>query len=191
MSAPTAPRLEIHPWAQSSTLQFAWAPPLIGAVSSYNLICSSISFSQSYNPSTFLTKVNGLTNNQEYTFQLSASNINGTSAYAKFMIAEPGAPSQGATNVVVSTVNSTIALINWSYSTNVNECKARYFAISAIPSTLGQSTYVYIAYQNQSSFQMQPLNPAETYTFLVQAVTDVSWAFPYIYSFSPPLTMNP
>jgi len=191
MSAPSIPIIEIHPWAFPNSLRFAWGPPNTGTVSSYNLICSSVSFNKSFNSSTFSVQVSSLTNNQDYTFQLAAQNADGSSPYEKFLIAKPGAPSKGAVNVLASTVNSTIANVTWSYSTNTGECKAQYFAISAIPSTTGLSTLVLIAYPNQSTFQIRNLEPTQTYTFLVQAVTDAAWAYPYSYSISPPLNMNP
>ena len=191
MSAPSIPIIEIHPWAFPNSLRFAWAPPETGPVSSYNLICSSINFSDSFNSSTFSVQISSLTNNQDYVFQLAAENPDGKSPYEKFLIAKPGAPSLGATNVLASTVNSTIANVTWSYSTNTGECTAQYFAISAIPSTPVVSTLVLIAYPNQSTFQIRNLESTETYQFLVQAVTDAAWAYPYPYSISPPLIMNP
>jgi hypothetical protein len=191
MSAPSVPIIEIHPWAFPNSLRFAWGPPDTGPVSSYNLICSSISFNRSFNSSTFSVQVSSLTNNQDYTFQLRAQNADGSSPYEKFLIAKPGAPSKGAVNVRASTVNSTIANVSWSYSTNTGECRAQYFAISAIPSTTELSTLVLIAYPNQSTFQIRNLEPTQTYTFLVQAVTDAAWAYPFSYSISPPLNMNP
>lgn len=191
MSAPSIPIIEIHPWAFPNSLRFAWAPPSTNTVSSYNLVCSSINFNKSYNSSTFGILVSSLTNNEDHTFQIASENIYGKSPYATFLIVRPGAPSLGATNIEASTINSTIANVSWSYSTNAGECEARYFAVSAIPSTQSNSTYVLIAYPNQSSFQIPNLDPTQTYTFLVQAVTDAAWAYPFSYSISNPLTMNP
>ena len=82
-----------------------------------------------------------------------------------------------------STINISKAIVYWSYSTNARECKAQYFAVSAIPSTVG-STLVYIAYPDQRSEQITNL-ATNNYTFLVQAITDAGWAFPYSYSYSP------
>ena len=188
MATPAKPNIQIHPWAFPNSLQFNWTPS--PNVSSYTLICSSIEFSQSYNSSTFTALVSDLNNNQDYTFQLATSNSTAISKYIPFLTVEPGYPSQGATNIVASTVNSTTALVSWSYSTNVNECRARYFAVSAVPSTVSLSTYVYIAYPDQRSFQILNLEPTMSYTFLVQAITDAAWAYPFSYSYSPLLEMN-
>jgi hypothetical protein len=187
MSAPSIPIIQPQTWASLSSITFYWAPPAsVGgsAITSYTLLCSTIPYSTVIGPSTYNIQISSLTNNVDFVFQIAASNSNGTSPYAKFNLAQAGAPAAGASSVAVSTTDVSTVNVTWSYSTNVNESKAQFFGISILPSTGTTSTVIAVAYANERNKYITNLS-TNNYTFLVQAITGAGWAFPHSYSFSP------
>jgi len=115
---PTVPQIKLNPVASNNALNFYWTPPANDggrAVSSYTLLCSSIPYSTSINAASTYCKVTGLTNTQDYTFQLCATNAIGNSPYVPFYIAQPGIFPGGPTSIGVSTVNSTTANVVWAF----------------------------------------------------------------------------
>ena len=187
MSAPSIPIIQPQTWASLSSITFYWAPPsTIGGsvITNYTLLCSSIPYSTVVGPSTYNVQISSLTNNVDYVFQIAASNSTGTSPYARFNLAQAGAPAVGASSVTVSTVDVSTVNVNWSYSTNANEAKAQFFGISILPSTGTTSTLIAVAYANERNKYITNLS-TNNYTFLVQAISNAGWAFPNAYSYSP------
>lgn len=183
MSVPTAPILEVRPVASPNSLEFYWGIPADNGgapISTYTLFCSAASISSVLNPSTYYTKVTGLTNGQDYTFTLNASNQNGFSPAAPFRTVQPGTAPGGARNVVVSSISYTEAKVSWQFSTNAGESATKCFLISAVPSTTVAgvvSTVVKSAYPSERSRNITNLSSIN-YTFIVQAVSDAGYAFP-------------
>ena len=187
MSAPSIPIIQPQTWASLSSITFYWAPPsTIGSspITNYTLLCSTIPYSTVIGPSTHNIQISTLANNVDYVFQIAASNSNGTSPYARFNLAQAGAPAAGASSVTVSTTNVSTVNVSWSYSTNAHEAKAQFFGISILPSTGTTSTVIAVAYANERNKFITNLS-TNNYTFLVQAITGAGWAFPHSYSFSP------
>jgi hypothetical protein len=180
MSAPSAPVITVLPVASPNTLQFYWEPPTQNGgfpLSSYTLLCSSIPFSTVFGPSVNYAVVSSLTNAQDYTFQINASNQIGSSPYRAFTIVQPGSVPGGVTNVGISTINLSTANIVWNFSTNTGEAQTKWFVITAIPSTTALSTIVQSAHGVERSRAIRNLS-SYTYTFLVQAINDAGYAFP-------------
>ena len=187
MSAPSIPIIQPQTWASLSSITFYWAPPVSSgssALTGYTLLCSTIPYSTVIGPSTHNIQISTLANNVDYVFQIAASNSNGTSPYARFNLAQAGAPAAGASSVTVSTTNVSTVNVTWSYSTNAHEAKAQFFGISILPSTGTTSTVIAVAYANERNKFITNLS-TNNYTFLVQAITNNGWAFPHSYSFSP------
>jgi len=188
MATPSMPIIQVHPWATANSLSFYWSPPTSqgdGPVTNYSILCSAINYNRLVNSSTFGVTVSSLTNQIEYTFQISALNFYGYGPYASFNPVQPGIPSV-STICTGASVDANIVDVTWSYILNPRECVARYFIVSAVPSTPSLSTTRYVAYPNQRSYQVPNLQ-ADTYTFLVQAVNDANWSNP---STSQPVIIN-
>jgi len=185
-TVPFPPIIKLNPVASNGALNFYWTQPDDGGsrISSYNLICSSISYSTSINSASTYCKVSGLTNSQNYTFQLAATNAVGRSAYAPFYIAQPGVFPGGPTSIGVSTIDSTTANVVWSFSTNTNEGQNKSFIITVVPSTITStlSSYFIPAYQDQRSQLISNLTSPYVYTIIVQSVTDNEWSYPSVSS---------
>ena len=185
-TVPFAPQLQLNPVASNGALNFYWTKPNDGGspISSYNLICSSISYTTSINVTSTYCKVTGLTNTQDYTFQLAATNAVGTGPYNPFYIAQPGVFPGGPTSIGVSTINSTTANVVWAFSTNTNEGRNKHFVITVVPSTITStlSSYFIPVYQDQRSQLISNLSTPHVYTIIVQSVTDNEWSYPSLSS---------
>jgi len=186
-TVPGAAELKINPVASNGALQFYWTAPTNNGgsqISSYNLICSSIAHDASVNAASTYCKVTGLTNGQNYTFQLAATNTVGTGAYRQFMIAQPGVLPGGPTSIGVSTINSTTANVVWAFSTNTNEGLNNYFIVTVVPSTLTStlSSFYIPVYQDQRSQLITNLSSPHVYTIIVQSVDDAGWSYPSLSS---------
>jgi len=144
------------------------------------LWCSSASISTVTDPSTYYTKVSSLTNGQDYTFQLRASNQNGYGPYAPFRTVQPGSIPGGVTGVGVSTINASTVNVVWNFSTNTGEAATKWFLITGVPSTLSGgsiSTIVKSVRGTERARGIQNISSAN-YTFIVQAINDAGYAFP-------------
>lgn len=179
-SVPSVPLLHIRPVASKGALDFYWLAPFNNGgsfISCYTLLCSSITYSTTINAASTYCKVSGLNDNENYLFQLSATNAIGEGPYTPFMIAQPGILPGGPRNVTASTLNSTTANLVWSFSTNTNEGRNDYFVVTVTPlSTL--STYTISVYPDQRNQVISNLVPQNTYNFIVQSVSDAGWSYP-------------
>ena len=108
-TVPGVPTIRRQPVATANKLEFYWQAPQNNGgspVSSYTLLCSSISYSTILGPQNYYAVVSSLTNQTNYTFQLAATNAVGTGAYIPFTTVQPGNPPAGPTNVQVSSLNT-------------------------------------------------------------------------------------
>lgn len=186
-TVPTVPQIKLNPVASNGALNFYWLAPTTDGgspVSSYTLICSSISYTTSINAASTYCQVSGLTNTQNYTFQLAANNAVGTSIYAPFYIAQPGIFPAGPANIGVSTINSTTVNVVWSFTSNANEGQNKYFVVTVVPSTITStiSSYFIPVYQDQRSQLISNMSTPHVYTIIVQSVTDNEWSYPSVSS---------
>jgi len=177
MSA-SAPIVRLNPVASANALQFYWDLPADSGssqISNYQLICSSIGFSAMVNAASTYASVGGLTNGQNYTFQVAASNINGTGPYTAFKISQPGLLPGGPRNLSLSTINSSTVNLYWNFSTNINEGGNQYFAVNVIPSYSTLSSYYISVYPDQRSKNITGL-PSSFYTFKLYSINDAGWS---------------
>ena len=175
---PSAPRLQLNPVASNGALNFYWLAPVTDGgsrVSSYTLLCSSISYSTSINAASTYCQVSGLTNTQNYTFQLAANNAVGRSSYAPFIIAQPGNVPGGPRNFALSSLNTSTVNLVWSFSTNTNEGLNNYFVVKVEPQSSTISSYYQGIYQDQRSYQITDL-PSSFYNFKIYSVNDAGWS---------------
>jgi len=185
-TVPFPPIIKLNPVASNGALNFYWTQPDDGGsrISSYNLICSSISYATSINVTSTYCRVSGLTNGQDHTFQLAATNVVGQGPYAPFYIAQPGVFPGGPRNIGVSTINSTTANVVWAFSTNTNEGQNKYFIVTVVPSTITStlSSFFIPVYQDQRSQLISNLSTPHVYTIIVQSVSDNEWSYPSLSS---------
>jgi hypothetical protein len=174
-TVPSPPILQINPVASNGALNFYWSAPVNDGgrrIHNYNLICSSISYTTIIDSASTYCRVSGLTNTQDHTFQLAATNDIGTSSYIPFMIAQPGKLPDGPRNFTLSTIDESTVNLVWTFSTNTNEGSNRYFAIK-VESLI--SSYYQSIYQDQRSYQFSNLPPSN-YIFKLYSINDAGWS---------------
>jgi len=184
MSLPGLPVLNYRVLASANTLEFWWQAPIDDGgrqINNYTLWCSSIPYSTVIASSTFYAKVSTLTNTQNYTFQLAASNLVGTGPFNVYPIAQPGNQPAGIANLAVSSINGNSANVVWTFANNANEATNKFFAISVYPSTstASVSSFMMAAYPNQRSQLISNLSTMY-YNFVVQPINDAGYAFPNV-----------
>ena len=175
-TVPGVPIIRRQPVASANKLEFYWQAPQNNGgipVSSYTLLCSSMSYSTILGPQNYYAVVSSLTNQTDYTFQLAATNAIGTGPYIPFTIVQPGNPSAGPTNVQVSTINMSTALVTWNFSTNTNESNIEWFKVAMIPQV--GSTIKYAVYPNQTSTIIRNISTYTNYKFHVQAISPAGY----------------
>jgi hypothetical protein len=180
MATPSAPRIQIQPWASLSSLTFYWSPPLSegsAPVTNYLLSCSSINYGLILNGGTFNITVPNLTNNSDYQFQLAALNYYGRGPSATFNTGQPGILSESTICTGATADSASSATVTWSYVRNETECAAHYFIVSAVASTPALSTTQFVAYPDQREYHVSNLQE-DQYTFLVNAVNTAGWSYP-------------
>jgi hypothetical protein len=187
MSLPGLPVLNYRVLASANTLEFWWQPPINDGgkqINKYTLLCSSIPYSTVFHLSTFHAKVSSLTNSQNYTFQIAASNSIGTGPFNPYPIVQPGNRSAGVTNLAVSTINETTVNVVWSFSNKENEGTNKFFAISVYPSTSSASvsSFMIAAYADQRSQLITNLSTMY-YNFVVQSINDAGYSLANVSSF--------
>jgi len=177
MATPGVPTLQYRPVGSLNTLEFWWSYPQddggTNNILYYTLQCSSAGVSTVMDPSSFYGIVSSLTNQKTYTFQLNATNDIGDGPNDTFNSVQPGNPPAGPTNVQVSTINMSTALVTWNYSTNANEANIEWFKVSMMP--LIGSTIKYAVYPDQTSTIITNISTYTSYKFQVQAINPAGY----------------
>jgi hypothetical protein len=158
----------------------------IAPLQGYTLGCQSLGFQSTYSASTnyALVSSNSLQASTDYTFGLSAFNLNGSSITALYQITQRGNISAGPRNVLASSINASTVNVSWSFSTNTGEANVKWFIITAIPSTNTVSTLLKSVFSTERQRAITGLSSNNYYTFAVQAVNNVG------YSYITPLTTS-
>lgn len=177
-TVPGVPTIRRNPVASANKLEFYWQAPQNNGnspINSYTLLCSSISYSTILGPQNFYAVVSSLTNQTNYTFQLAATNAIGTGAYVPFTTVQPGNPSAGPSNVQVSSLNLSTAIITWNFSTNTNESNITWFKVAMIPQPEAHSTIRLAVYPTQRSTIITNISSYTNYNFQVQAISPAGY----------------
>lgn len=185
MSAPSEPLIQIRPRCAEGQIRFYWAPPASDGgspVTKYTLECSSIAYSQDLSANVANYIVTGLTNGTDYTFTLTATNINGTGPAATFRTVQPGVIPYGPTTVTATGLTNSTATIDWNLSTIPDEGTVKWFVITAQASTMAGSTFQKSAKGEERERTLDQIIPGDYYRFLVQAVNDTGYSRPNAFS---------
>lgn len=185
MSAPSAPQIVPRPRPTTTAIQFYWEPPASDGgspVTKYTLANGDIAYSQDISANVATYTVTGLSAGIDYTFTLTATNINGTSSPATFRTVQVGTTTFGPTTATVSSVSATSALVSWNLSTVANSARTEWITIRCLPSTSAISSFVVTEYPYNFSALVEGLSTNITYRFLVQAVNDVGYCPPFAFT---------
>ena len=175
----------------TTSIRFFWrSPPYSGnsPLSSYTLLCPSISYSNSIPfPQRSLTVPN-LTTSLSYTFELFATNSNGLrSPSAFFYPIQPGAPPGPPTNPTFSTLSigsSNAALFQWNPPISNGGSEITYNAIWFYPidsnSNIFSNAPTSTVYEYVNGYDLSNLiyfdNPSILYKYIVRSINSVGWS---------------
>ena len=183
-TVPTVPNIVSLPRAQDGSIEFWWNPPTSdggSAITGYTVSCSTPQLQTVLPDSAYNTHVQGLTNGQNYTFFITASNAVGESAPATWQAYQPGfipspptgvgAVQQGAScNILVSRSTPTT-------STNT----VNYWSVQATPADIGFSTIVQAEYGSNLTTFLTNLDTTQTqWQMSARQLTDPGWSDPSV-----------
>ena len=174
MSTPGPPLISHLPLATNNQLEFWWQAP-IGAITYYQIACSSISYTQNLSSQSQGTRITNLSNGQYYQFTIAAANQYGLGSPAAFDRAQPGPkPSDNYMTDIKMIYPGNFAQLTWKSSQPPGEPDNLGYALIAIPSTPTLSTIKVSANSTQQSTFIGPLQK-DVYTFSVYSVNDARW----------------
>jgi hypothetical protein len=192
MSAPSPPIVNFTPDARDGQIQFYWSPPLTGApITNYTISSISPSVSVSTGPTDNCTcTIFGLTNGTEYTFTITADNVNGTSDPTTFRTVIPGAPPSPPQNQSYTFLNTERVNITWnSPSSDGGAPIYRYgvwvFPIDASSNPVSNLVSKVYTFGNEYNATVQlPYGVSSNYKYTVRAINDADWSVnnPALYS---------
>ena len=179
MTSPTAPIILNAPRAFDGALEFYWYPPASSgdsALDSYTIVCVSPAGISpiTYPAGTHQALITGLTNGTLYEFTIYATNVNSNvGPAASFRPYEPGsgAPAVLASVNVEPGGGNSYAIISWTPPSSLPDSTIFWYVI--ISQSNNPTDPVIKRTANgltETSIRIDNLNPASTYTFLVNAV---------------------
>lgn len=184
-TAPTAPDIVPRPLCASGQAKFFWRPPTSNGgepVTKYTLACEALAYSQDLSANVANYVVTGLTDRVDYTFTITATNSVGTSAPATFRTVQTGTTPFGPTIATATKVNQNAFQVDWTQSTIATEAAPKWFRIRGYPSTSLLSSFSVTAYSYDTSAYVPNLSTNTAYQFLVQAINDVGYCYPFAYT---------
>lgn len=180
-TVPTAPNIVSLPRAQDGSIEFWWNPPTSdggSALTGYTVSCSSPQLQVVLPTSAYNTWVQGLTNGQNYTFFITASNAVGESEPATWQPYQPGFVPSPPTGVVASQ-QGTSCNLEVSRSIPVSTNTVNYWSVEAVPADVGFSTIVQADYGSNLTTVIPNLNMNETqWQVTARQLTDPGWSEP-------------
>jgi hypothetical protein len=195
MSAPSPPQIKSQPLSRSNILFFYWNAPAQpnGTIQSYTITCIYASNGSIPSPNFIIINTGlkssgntapftNLTNNVDYTFQITATNENGTSTPATFRTFRPGfgkpnPPSTASASYTSSDCDK--AIVSWTPPAVLPSVDIQWYPIKSRSSN--NSDPILSATANaltQSSYLMQGLNQNSLYNFDVYSVNCPGWSTP-------------
>jgi hypothetical protein len=185
MSVPSAPQIVPRPLCRDGEIVFYWQPPADtggSAITAYTLYCPALSLAQSIAADQLTYVATGITNQIDYAFSLTATNSTGEGPAANFRTVQTGSVPYGSTYATVSTVNESTARLTWDLSTIATEALPKWIRIRGIPSTIGVSSFSWATYPSRFDSIRTNLSTNCYYQFSVQAVNDVGYSYPPMFT---------
>ncbi len=180
-TVPTVPNIVPLPRAQDSSIEFWWNPPSSdggSALTGYTVSCSTPQLQYVYPPSAFNAWIRGLTNGDNYTFFITASNAIGESEPATWQPYQPGFVPSPPTGVVASR-QGTSCNLQVSRDIPVSTNTVRYWSAQAVPADSGYTTVVQSEYGENVTTVIPNLNMNETqWQVTARQLTDPGWSDP-------------
>lgn len=181
-TVPTVPNIVSLPRAQDGSIEFWWNPPTSdggSAITGYTVSCSTPQLQTVLPASAFNTWVQGLTNGQNYTFFMTASNAVGESAPATWQPYQPGfipSPPTGVGAVQQPTsCNFVVSRSTPTTSTNT----VNYWSVQATPADIQFSTIVQAQYGSNLTTVLSGLDTTQTqWQMSARQLTDPGWSDP-------------
>jgi hypothetical protein len=180
MTTPSPPLLHIRPQPGDQQINFWWAEPTIGPVTSYLLECSAASISNFYAPSTSNVIITGLTNGTKYTFTIAASNANGLGPTATYRSVAPGFRPDPPTDVVARPIGPSDAYVQWVAPSYNGDVPVEWYTIQAVSDCNTDPVIQYSAHSYDTQRNIHGLNSNSAYTFQVYAINDPGYSAPGI-----------
>jgi len=180
MSTPSSPLLHIRPQPGDQQINFWWAAPTTGPITSYLLECSAASISNIYSDTTSNVIITGLTNGTKYTFTIAASNVNGLGPAATYRSVAPGFRPDPPTNVIARPIGPSDAYIEWVAPSYNGGVSVDWYTIQAVSDS--DPIIQYSAHSYDSNRNIHGLNSNSAYTFKVYAINDPGYSAPAVTS---------
>jgi hypothetical protein len=181
-TVPTAPNIVSLPRAQDGSIEFWWNPPTSdggSAITGYTVSCSSPQTQVVLPATAYNTWVKGLTNGQNYTFFITASNAVGESQPATWQPYQPGfipSPPTGVGAFQQGT-SSNLEVSRSTPTTSTNT--VNYWSVQATPADTGFSTIVQAEYGSNLTTVIPGLNMNGTqWQVTARQLTDPGWSDP-------------
>jgi len=178
MSVPSIPLLHIRPQPGDQQINFWWAAPTTGPVTSYILACSAASISNSYDSNTSNVILSSLTNGINYTFTIAASNANGVGSAATYRTVAPGFRPDAPTNVLAKSIGLSDATVLWTAPLYNGGVPVNWYTIHAVSDCNTDPIIQYSAHGYDSNRNIHGLNSNSAYTFQVYAINDPGYSAP-------------
>jgi hypothetical protein len=181
-TVPTVPNIVSLPRAQDGSIEFWWNPPTSdggSAITGYTVSCSTPQLQTVLPASAFNTSVQGLTNGQNYTFFMTASNAVGESAPATWQAYQPGFIPSPPTGVGAVQEGSSCNILVSRSTPTTSTNTVNYWSVQATPADIQFSTIVQAEYGSNLTTFLTNLDTTQTqWQMSARQLTDPGWSDP-------------
>lgn len=146
----------------------------VAPLQGYVLSCPQIPIQLTYPASTNYAVISSnIEMATDYSFSLRAFNLSGLGPPSNYLNTQTGLIPGGASNVAAALLDQSTVNVTWTFSTNVDEAKTKWFVIKAISDTNTILKSVHGTERQRAITVPQ----SATYTITVQAVNDVGYSY--------------